>query len=571
MELLIPKKTATYADALCAIGYASLLAELREESVEIKDLGGAYRISCPDGIEVSDWQPPHAGFRYIWRRTQELGQPPGDPTKVLDYESEASIAEALKKASASAKAKQKVEEAIEEVMDAQTVSNSPDFSFARTLETFFKRSGDPTASKPIGWQTDRKLFRWVIENPQEVLVSLRKKLQGDVVSLSFECTSSQFINPSTGKGVHAAKTKAKSASSFTLLDSFDEWAKLRGVWSSMLAFRSGDDYKFFVIDPGEIPFADIQKLRTELCKRNMWGIVRLDIEAVLRLLHTLVLHSDAIEEDGFPLLDLMPSQVIRGFQMAFFKNLGQSAALMNDSLLPLPSWFAIENREDANAYLRICEEPYGKGTGTKGDVGPLTALNEKHSDDIELLQKYRRWLTSGELADLLEFHASFAPWLLRKQAASEFAPAFRVSILHQLLSKGYPEVKEIIESPGFRSIADAIRNTTVRAVWEKQKDRQQPREIRFGLAQRIKQSTKAGPKAFIAEVSDFIQKQNWEVATKYEGRRHSVSETDLDQLVTLTSKHGEKLVGMLLLAYGFARAEAVGNKEESEAQEAVTA
>ncbi len=569
MELLVPKKSGTYSDALCAIGHATLLAELRQESARIEDLGSAYRVSCPEGVDIKDWQPPSAGFTYIWRETEESRPTGGDSTKILDYEREKAIAEAIKKTSASNKAKQKVGEALEEVMDAPVPVNLSEYSFALTLEAFFKRSGDPCAKKPIGWQTDRKLFRWLPQNQADALEATRKKFKDEEPLLPFECTSSQLINPSTGKGVHATKTKAKSPSSFPLIDSFDEWMKLRGLWTSMLAFRSGDDFKLYVIDPGDISAEHIEKLRIDMRSFGMWGVVRLDIQAVLRLLQVLMLRSDALNPGGIPIPQGKPNRSVRGLQLAFFKNLGQSVALMNDSFLPLPDWFAVETREDANAYLEICQEPYGKGTG-KGDYGPLSALQEKHSDDVELLQKYRRWLLSGERDDLLEFHSSFAPWLLRKQAAGEFAPAFRVSILHQLLSRGYSKVKEIIESPGFRSIADAIRDTTVRAVWEKREQRPKPREIRFGLAQRIKQSTKAGPKAFIAEVSDFIQKQNWEVATKYEGKRHSVSEADLDQLVTLTSEYGEKLVGMLLLAYGFARADAVGAKEDAEAEEVAT-
>src|SRR5690606_34377889 len=123
----------------------------------------------------------------------------------------------------------------------------------------------------------------------------------------------------------------------------------------------------------------------------------------------------------------------------FFKSLGTAAALMNDSLLPLPNWFTIRSQEDVDTYLMICEEPFGAG---KNDGGPLKALKEDHSDDLDLLQSYRRWLTSGVLRDLLEFHSNFAPHLLRRLSMGGYAPAFRAHILHQLLTKGYPSVNE---------------------------------------------------------------------------------------------------------------------------------
>src|SRR5690606_1634981 len=123
------------------------------------------------------------------------------------------------------------------------------------------------------------------------------------------------------------------------------------------------------------------------------------------------------EENGIPIRGKKPREVVGGLQLAFFKSLGTAAALMNDSYLPLPEWFAVENEEDVNAYLLICQEPYG---AKRGEHGPLSALKDDRSDDVELLQKYRRWLTSGKLSDLLEFHSSFAPHLLRKQSAGEF-------------------------------------------------------------------------------------------------------------------------------------------------------
>lgn len=552
MEVLVPKKTGTYADALCAVGYATLLAELRQRSARIEDVGNAYRVSCPKGVAIDDWQPPSAKFLFICRKSKDRWPPAVGP--ILDYEKEKAIADAGKKSSGSAKAKQKVEEALEEISDAPAAGNDPEYRFCAIIESMRK-----------GWMSDKALFSWIADHPDECLQIVKERVQGRPAELKTEWSNSQILNPSTGKGVHASKTIAKSAGGFNLVDTFDEWMKLRGLWAAMLGFRSGEDFKFFVIDPGDISSEHIEKLRIELRNVGMWGVVRLDIEAVLRLLQILMLRSEAIEPGGIPVLHRTPNRIVRGLQLAFFKSLGTAAALMNDSLLPLPSWFAVETRDDVNAYLEICQEPFGKGTG-KGDYGPLSALQEKHSDDVELLQKYRRWLMSGELPDLLDFHANFAVHLLQKLATNEFAPQFRVPILHLLLLKGYPQVNEIIESPGFQSIARAIRNTTIYAVGMKSSNR----EVRFGLAQKWKQRIKSGDAEFLAELSDFVQQQNWEVVNRLKGKGYQVSAADLDDVVRLTAKYHAELVGMLLLAYGFSRAEAVGTKDDVEAEQAVT-
>lgn len=120
-------------------------------------------------------------------------------------------------------------------------------------------------------------------------------------------------------------------------------------------------------------------------------------------------------------------------------------------------------------------------------------------------------------------------------------------------------MNEIIVSSGFQNIARAIRNTTIYAVGLKNSRR----EIRFGLAQKFKQRIKAGNFEFLAELGDFVQQQNWEVLHRLGGQGYVVTDADLDDIVRLTEKFGAELVGMLLLAYGFARADSVAGKGDA--------
>jgi len=542
LEILIPKKTGTYADSLCAVGYASLLAELRDSSSNIEDVGHSYRVICEEGTPPEDWKPPSPGFLYIWRRKKGL-RPLG--SQVMDYEQEQALAEAAKKSRSIAKAKKKVIEALEEASDVAVPANDPEYRFAAIIE-----------SMRSSWSSDLALYHWIYENPSACLTAIRARINGDNQKFDAKWSNSQLLNPSTGKGIHASKTIAKGAGSFTLTDTFEEWMKVRGLWASMLGFRSGGDFKFFAISPGRITLGHLTKLRNELRDLGMWGIVRLDIEAMLRLLQSLMLHSEYKEKGGIPIQLFTPNQVVQGLQFALFKKLGMGSALMNDSILPLPSWFAVNDGDDVDAYLEICSEPFGS---EKGKYGPLSALKDDHSDDVELLQKYRRWLTSGKLKDLLEFHVSFAPHLLQRLTAGP-AQAFQSQILHLLLLKGYPEVKDIIESPGFQNIARAIRNTTIYAAGMKSSNR----DVRFGFAQKLKQRIKAGDREFLAELSDFVQQQNWEIVHRLKGRgfQIQIADSDLNDIVGLTEKYHAELVGMLLLAYGFSKADKVVDKGE---------
>ncbi|MCC7422664.1 MAG: hypothetical protein IT428_20485 [Planctomycetaceae bacterium] len=534
----ILKATGTYADTLQAVGAASALQEMTGLAAQIVDCGDRFDISIDGSGEGTNWSPPSPGFLYIWRSKKDGSKPRG--TDVMDYEKEKELSEQIKKANASSRARRAVAEAVQEEQEFAPAVVHSEFRLAAIIESMRK-----------GWMGDKELYAWVIDHQDEALAWCRDRFLGRSVEPRMEVSNSQILNPSTGKGVHASKTVATSPNAISkgVCDTFTDWMKLRGITTSMLPHRSDEDFKFFVIEPGDIRVSDLKQVRSDLQKWNLWGGLRLDIESGLRLLQVVVMRSD-VNGGEISLRGRRPKSVIRGLRQAYFKSLGTAAALMNDALLPLPSWFEVNSRDDVEDYLQITNEPYG-GYGIK--YGPLSNFQKELSSDVPILQQYRRWMTTGELDDLLTFHVQFAIDLLPRLAAGEFATAFRVEILDLLLKKGYPKVTEIITSDGFLSVARAVRNTTIYAAGMKSSDR----EVRFGLAQKWKQRIKAGNESFLATLGEFVQEQNWEVVHKLEGRGHVVSAEDLNQVVRLVEKHGAELVGMLLLGYGFARAEKV--------------
>lgn len=534
----IPKATGTYADTLQAVGTASALQEMTGLSTRIVDGGDRFDVSTECADQSDNWSPPSPGFLYIWRSKKDGSKPRG--TDVMDYEKEKEVSELLKKSNASARARRAVAEAIQEEQEAAPLSVHSEFRLAAIIESMRK-----------GWMGDKELYAWVSDHQTDALAWCRDRFLGRTAEPPIEVSNSQILNPSTGKGVHASKTVATSPNAISkgVCDTFADWMKLRGITSSMLPHRSDEDFKFFVLEPGDIRIADLKQVRSDLQSLNLWGGLRLDIESGLRLLQILVMRSD-VNGGAILLRGRKPKSVIRGLRQAYFKSLGTAAALMNDALLPLPSWFEVKNRNDIEDYLRITNEPYG---GSELKYGPLSNFQKELSSEVPILQQYRRWMTTGEIDDLLTFHVQFAIDLLPRLAAGDFATAFRVEILDLLLKRGYPEVTEIITSDGFLSVARAIRNTTIYAAGMKSSDR----EVRFGLAQKWKQRIKAGNESFLATLGEFVQEQNWEVVHKLQGKGHVVSAEDLNQVVKLVADHGAELVGMLLLGYGFARAEKV--------------
>lgn len=545
MDWWIDKKTGTYAETLEAVGLASTARELGFPSVRITDLGSQFLIHS-EGDQAGPVSALSVGYPYIWEKSEE----PRRPTiPFLDYEDE------KQKRDASRKQGQKVKTAIESQDIEPAAEARPELNVATIL-----------ASMRQTWNGDRILAKWVEAQPQQALnwALFRLRLSAGPLGPTPEVSNTQILNPISGKGVHGGKTEIRSAGSIPnrLVDSFSEWMKLRGLWAAMLLYKSNDDFKLFVIEPGDIAVDEIESVRSQLQALNLRGGVRLDIYAILQSTRLLIQRSDAVQDGprAIKLLGRKPRAVIAGLRQAYFKRLGKAAALMNDCFLPLPDWFSVNSSDDGRAYIRIIDEVSAKG-------GCLNSLQEKNSDDGHVLQLYREWLLSGELADLLEFHYRFALHLMQRFSRQEWARPFGTENLSRLLTGAYKEefhMTEIIEDAGFQSVARALRNATIYALSVSNLNR----EVRFGIAQKWKQKMKAGSDSFAAEVAEFVQAYNWETANRLKGKGHSVTTEELDSLIRLIQRGPSEVVGALLLAYGYARAPKVeaGQPEEIASQ-----
>lgn len=538
------KRTGTYAETLEAIGIASALREVGFTGVTITDEGSQFRIHTTVELvpkQLSASVSP--GYPYIW----EKGKEPQKPaiSYLLDYAGEREKRDAARKVGKKAK----------DELQAQDVEGLPEVRPEISTATIL-------ASMRKGWNFDRDLAKWVEAHPLEAVnwIRFRLGLGGAPPNDIPDASNTQILNPISGKGVSAGKTEIRSAGSIPahLIDAFAEWMKLRGLWDGMLMYRSDEDFKFFVIEPAEVPADQIREVRGELEKLNLWGGVRLDIQAALHCARLLILRSDAMQGASalIRLFGRRPSTVIAGLRQAYFKSLGTAAALMNDAFLPLPGWFVINDAGDASAYLSIIEEVIGTG-------GCLKSLQDKNSDDGSVLQQYREWLLTGDLGDLLEFNYSFALHLMQRFARKEWARPFGTENLSLLLTKSYEEefhVTEIIEDHGFQSVARALRNATIYALTLPNSKR----EVRFGIAQKWKQKMKAGDEDLATAIAEFVQSYNWETANQLKGKGHVVTTGELDSLMRLIPGRAE-LVGALLLAYGYARAPKVetGQPEET--------
>jgi hypothetical protein len=165
---------------------------------------------------------------------------------------------------------------------------------------------------------------------------------------------------------------------------------------------------------------------------------------------------------------------------------------------------------------------------------------------------------------------------MRHLAKKEYVPLFstnNLEVLMQARDKHNVEEKPLApilkEHDGFRNIARAIRESTIRAQYRVAQEGDRRYDIAYGLGQDLARSLNQ-PESFIAALMDFIRRYNAETAREEEklARQHGgkitlelrrqarlrrlVTTEDVEDLVAIIDEHGHKVVGNLLLAYGYA-------------------
>lgn len=545
----VPKETNTYSDILIAVGTASLLNEIYgdEARTSIKDKGDSFAIevSSTEGLEHLDkYARLDIGYPFVKQKDNE--KIPLGIENYYDYSKERQIDEAYAKfEKTTGKKKNKTTNNMAEAGLDKPQAPDSNLKLHKIL-----------ASMRKGWKSDKEFYEYFINNREMVTKLAINNLKRLANACSEKCneeklneivSGSQILLPIGGKGINRPKpdSTGKSGLPSDFIHWFSEWMKYRGMFKFLLPYRNGDDFRFFVIIPKDISYNALMAIHKDLFTMNLWGGIKLDIQATLSLAKILIKHSEEYDKEkgSFKMLKRRPNQVIEGLSQAYFKSLGTAAALMNYSFIGLPGWFTIEDNETAHDFMKIIDE-HEKCT---------SALREDISSDIPLLQEYRNFLSSGDYRHLLEFLSLYGTYVIQRRERKKWVMQFTVQNLRRIfmVDKDY---SEIISNDGFLNLASAIRKATVSAQYRKAQGKREW-DIKYGLAQDWKRVVEQ-PDKLVATISDFVQQYNAENARHAEEskeRRSSITTKDLDQVLDLIKNYGSYLVGMLLLAYGYAR------------------
>jgi len=562
----MPKSTGTFADTLAAYGLAAVLSEIVEKSTKrwsgqkvwIRDAGAYYAVELP--TELRDAWIEKCDFFSPAKPIRTRSQPVKEVKDALELDAAwdrfrefRELQEKLKKTLKGESAHSELQTQLDEKRP------TPEFWTMAFVGERKMQAIQIYNAAIVQWHATRKHFT---ENLKTIL-KLAATPAADVEAIAKEWaetvpkdglkvkfTASQLFNPIQGKGQNRAKADVLAMGN---LDSFwlIEFLKAVGLWKCLAprTVRNSDDRKAYVLAPIALTIGKHDQVFQDFAAR-LWNdtAVKMDIAASLLYTQVLLERSEAGQQDELNFDGYGPEDVVAGLHVATYKLLSRNAyTMMNLGFIGLPRWTGeVKTRARVKELKEVIEE----------HLDVIRNIDEERSDGCNLLVCYRNFLSGQQLAAFFNFAVGYSQYLTHElEQPRTWAKQFTAKNLRRMFMGTEPQYVEIVENEGFRSIANAIRSSTVIPQYLKAKG-DTLYQVRYGLGMELKRKA-AYPKEFITALSDFLQEYNQENAQKMESkgqqRRKNVRTGDIEDIVRLVDNFGSELVCNLLVAYGYAR------------------
>ena len=386
-----------------------------------------------------------------------------------------------------------------------------------------------------------------------------------------DATASQLFNPASGKGQNSSKSSALAMgnlNSFWLL----EFLKCVGGFESAAPRIISNpknprakDRKLYVLAPKDITFATNKAIWDDFQQAFRSDTsVKMDIRAALTYTRIFLERSETGAQAGltFDFDNNGPENYVHGLWAVFYKDLGNSSAVMNISFIGLPNWIKkVDTPEVAKLYEAIIEE----------HEGLLRNLKEERSEDYDILLTYRNFLSGRDLTALLDFYADYGRLYMgvterEWDSRGRYMLLPSIDNLEVIMTNHEPKLGEIVKNPGFLQVAYALRHSTVIPQRSKARGLDRLYEPKYGLIQDLKRKGQYKDE-FIAALTDFVSSYNLETEQVFERKkgfsnpediglrkfqRSRVERQHLDSVVELVEANGSTLICNMLAAYGSA-------------------
>ncbi|MBV6434537.1 MAG: hypothetical protein IANPNBLG_04790 [Bryobacteraceae bacterium] len=537
-SFIIPKLTGTHADVFAAAGLADLLSPLDPHST-IVDLGHSFRVNLTSAVsrESIAALDPSPGYRYLLPQPTDTIPPSLPGGMVLDYQ------EQKEKANRQREREQAKRAGTELAEEAAADAPVDDFRLYQVLNAL---QGDGATNKML--LTVLHESNW----PQTLWAALVSLANGESPRLNWETDLVQLFNPHAAKGYSRLKPDSTARGDKTKdawAEPFTEWLRFRGFFQAAAPFFLGaksENIRILTPLPKSISYRRIALAVAALRQARIFGSApKIDTLGVLKLAQILISSSPPAELAP-------PNALVDGIVITHYQSMGNAKTVTSTETLALPGWFELNNAGDAALWLSVLEE----------HSLILRNLEDRNSDELGMLIQYRRFLEHGGahgIYELLVFLETYGIFLIRKRAQdSRRHRQFSINLLEKILMP-HSDYLAILQNPGFRALASAIRSATVSAQTLKRNKSRDYREIRYDVLPDLRRKRLLPDSApFLEAVADFVATYNAESARRLEQNKPTgirrVTTEDLQAFVALfEDRKDASLIGALLCAYATCR------------------
>lgn len=578
----VSKNSNTYADMLETIGLAYFLERLvndEENDIQIRDKGTYYEIELFQGIDEGIVEKARYFdlFPYIKKGKEKLE---GDILNYIDYDEENKKQKEYNNILNSTdedkkKLMKKLEEAgLKPRDDWMLISSLNKLKGLNVYKNLYLNVYNNKENFPIIVELILQLYSSPSIDEGIVIKKVKDLEKSKSLKNIKEVNSIQIINPDKVKGANNSKSRSISLGPIKAFW-IREYLKMGGIYHSMvtknikISSRTWDK-KAYVFSINQICMNNMDMIYNRFSK-ELKGMtsVKLDVLSLLQLSKLLIEYQEEYEIGRERVRKRYNvKNFIYGFYTAYFKDMGNASSPTNISFLELPDFIEVDSYDKGQEWIQILEEHISIITNIKisaqkqDEIGPV----------LNLLKKYRQFLTTSNIDVFLDFMVDYATFLMRQIDKGNFyVKAFTSKILEVFILNVKQDYKVILNNEGFKNIAKAIRNSTISAQYRNTRnDSSIKYPIKYGLAQDIKR--KAPYKDELVEyICDFITWYNSETAKAAEKNpellrtgkiRATVKYQDIEDFISLLEddKFDSNIVGKLLCAYGYS----LDRKEKNE-------
>ncbi|MCC6392688.1 MAG: hypothetical protein IT167_18970 [Bryobacterales bacterium] len=538
-SFFIPKLTGTHADVLAAIGLADFLSPLDPRSTVV-DLGHSFQINLSSALsqESIEALDPSPGYKYLLPKSTDKIPPSLRNDLLLDYQEQKEKANRQREREQAKRAGAELAE--------EAVADAPvnDFRLYQVLNTL---QGDGATNKMI--LTVLQESSWA----ETVWTALECLANGEPPRVDWESDLVQLFNPQAAKGYARLKPDSTARGDKTKdawAEPFTEWLRFRGFFCAAAPFFLGsksENIRILTPLPKSISYRRLASAVSDLRQARIFGSApKIDTLGVLKLAEILISSSPAAELAP-------PKALVDGVVITHYQSMGNAKTVTSTETLALPGWFELNTANDAEVWLSILDE----------HARVLRNLEDRNSDELGMLIQYRRFLEHGSshgIYELLVFLETYGIFLIRKRAQDSRwrHRQFSLNLLEKILMP-HSDYLAILQNPGFRALASAIRSATVSAQTLKRNKSRDYREIRYDVLPDLRRKRLLPDTApFLEAIADFVATYNAESARRLEQNKPTgirrVTTEDLQAFVALfQDRKDASLIGALLCAYATCR------------------